>query len=920
MHIPKNQVSKRPYFLSPLLLLLLLFCTVPLTESQEATVTGIGPGAGTAVTVGAFDPSNADIMYVGGDCQGVMRSLDGGQTWSAPNKGLINPTDPFNEAYFTLDIEVDPTDTNKVYVGTMRGIYKSTDKAASWTKLDISQAIGTTGLGTHTPIGAIEVDPADGNIIYAGFGDSYSHNTITGKGILLKSTDGGLSWSRIGKGIIPTDAIIFGIALDPDGSPTTRRIIVSTDKGIFKSEDAGNSFSRFETGLPHNRGRRVVVSRSSTGPTVFYEVLFPNGSLDGGVYKWTVGTSSWEDANGTGGESPLVLHDICPCIYNWIDVNPTDPNVLYLATSPAYEEEEQGEKQCDTETLFRSRDGGNTWEELWPEPTSGWVKEVSIFAMLAVAPSNPNILLGGYVTMIKSTDGGDTWEQIYTDIQGTSPNRTFKSRSTDIGSQMWVLSMAIDPRPEKADTMYHGYADTLLFKTDDLMWFRRLAATAVPDPITDFAEGWGSGADLTPQVTLDPDNPDIVYASANFRLYKSSDGGDSWTELTGWTNPYSPDIRRRDNAARFAIDPNSPQTSRTIYVTVYGKGVFKSTDGGQTWTDLSSRIGPAAPTLSGVYIDPSNSNRIYLGTFSLMHYAQQALDETYSIYYSEDGGNTWETRGNLPAVNRIWIDPQNGQRLLAATMDSSTTNNQGGIYLSTDGGQNWMRVLAQPFVTDIALDPHSTDRMWALSSAYYQPDIGLDTPGVNAGLYKSLDRGNTWQRVDLELNHYMLYPLAVHPTRANELYIGTAGMGVKKINLSTSVTPSQPSVNLTMPKTDLVAGDPLIVDLEMRSGGSTSNIDLYFSIQAGPSSFYLDQKLNFVKERTPVASNLRPLDLKVRVFGKGSASLPSVFGEFIIPLEVKGSFTWTAELLDSKTGISLSKSQVAFTISASARR
>jgi len=783
-NIEQNQTRKRPYLFGGLLALFFVFLLASTAQSQKTVVTGIGPGAGTAVTVGVFDPVNADIMYVGGDCQGVMRSLDGGKTWSVPNKGLINPVDPFYEAYFVLDIEVDPTDTNKVYAGTMRGIYKSSDKAGSWTKLDISGVIGSTGLGTHTPIGAIAVDPVDGDVIYAGFGDTYFQDTTTGKGILIKSTDGGSTWLKIGQGTIPSNAIIYGVALDPDGTVNTRRIIVSTDKGIFLSENGGSSFSVFETGLPHNKGRRVVVSRSSSGPTVFYQVLFPTNSLNGGVYRWTVGTGSWLDANGTGGVSPLVLNDLGPCIYNWIDIHPSNPNILYLASAPSYVET----AQCDTETLFRSKDGGTTWEELWPEPSSGWIKEVSIFAMLAVAPSNPNQLLGGYVTLIKSVDGGDTWGQIYTDIQGTSPNRVFKSRSTDIGSQMWALSLAVDPRPSKAKTMFQGFADALLFKTDDMSWFRRLAASTVPEPITDLADGWGTGADLTPQVTLDPDNPDVVYASANFRLYKGSDGGSTWTELTGWTNPYSLQGNKRDNAARFAIDSKSPQNNRTIYVTVYAKGVFKSTNGGQSWVDLSSKIGTAARDLSGVYLDPSNSNRIYLGSFSLMHYSEQDLEITYPIYYSGDGGNSWEIRGKLPAVNRIWIDPSDGLHLLAAAMYDSVDNTKGGVYQSYDGGKNWTRVLNQPMVSDIVYDPHLNNTLWALSTAYYQPYTGIDSPGIDAGLYKSTNRGQTWQRVDIEFSHYALFPLLVHPTRKNELFIGTAGHGVLKVDLSVSGT------------------------------------------------------------------------------------------------------------------------------------
>ena len=96
-------------------------------------------------------------------------------------------------------------------------------------------------------------------------------------------------------------------------------------------------------------------------------------------------------------------------------------------------------------------------------------------------------MLGGYVTIIQSVDGGATWEQVYADVQGGIPNRRFKARSTDIGSQMWTLSMAIDPRPTQADTLFSGYADALLFKTDDLAWFYRLAALPVDDPIEDHA-------------------------------------------------------------------------------------------------------------------------------------------------------------------------------------------------------------------------------------------------------------------------------------------------------------------------------------------------------------------------------------------------------------------------------------------------
>jgi len=117
-----------------------------------------------------------------------------------------------------------------------------------------------------------------------------------------------------------------------------------------------------------------------------------------------------------------------------------------------------------------------------------------------------------------------------------------------------------------------------------------------------------------------------------------------------------------------------------------------------------------------------------------------------------------------------------------------------------------------------------------------------------------------------------------------------------------------------MPDTRLVPGDSLILDLEMQAGGSTGNVDLYFSIQAGSLTFYLSQKLDFVRERVAVISDFRPMDLKVRIFGPGSFLLPSVFGEFVTPPEAIGSFTWIAEIFDSRSGVSLSRSSVNFTI------
>ncbi|MCP4692249.1 MAG: hypothetical protein GY859_29665, partial [Desulfobacterales bacterium] len=276
-------------------------------------------------------------------CQGVYRTLDGGDAWDAPNAGLLKPDEPFYAAYFVLAIEVDPSTTSTVYAGTQFGLFKSVDRASSWTRLPLADALsGVRDWGFPFPIGAIQVDPDDGDILYAGFGDTYFHETPGG--FVVKSADGGQTWRRIGAGVINENATVYGIALDPDGSAGQRRLVVSTDNGVYLSENSGTTFSSFGAGLPHARGRRVVAGRSTAGPTVFYIVLWNEGnnaeSYRGGVYRWRVGSEGWVEKNGVIGDNGLPGFDgVNTAMYNWIDLDPANPDLVYVATASEYDVE-----------------------------------------------------------------------------------------------------------------------------------------------------------------------------------------------------------------------------------------------------------------------------------------------------------------------------------------------------------------------------------------------------------------------------------------------------------------------------------------------------------------------------------------------------------------------------------------------------
>src|SRR5215510_8409594 len=156
-------------------------------------------------------------------------------------------------------------------------------------------------------------------------------------------------------------------------------------------------------------------------------------------------------------------------------------------------------------------------------------------------------------------------------------------------------------------------------------------------------------------LAIDPQNPTTVYAGTVNGLFKSMDGGESWSVVK---------TRLPNRAIAFlATDPQNPTT---VYVG-NGDGAFKSTDGGNTWSDF----GPTASPVRRLAFDGQNSAIIY------------ALTASGDIFKSTDGGVTWNSTGLLlvPAVYSLVVDPQTPSTIYAGTYN--------GLFKSTDSGANW---------------------------------------------------------------------------------------------------------------------------------------------------------------------------------------------------------------------------------------
>src|SRR5437667_179650 len=168
-------------------------------------------------------------------------------------------------------------------------------------------------------------------------------------------------------------------------------------------------------------------------------------------------------------------------------------------------------------------------------------------------------------------------------------------------------------------------------------------------------------------LAMDPQVPATLYAGANGGgVFKSTDGGGSWSAVnTGLTSTF---------VRALAIDP---QASTTLYAGT-NNGVFKSTDGAGTWSPANN--GLANLSVNALAIDPQTPTTLYVG----------APGNPGGVFKSTDGGGSWSlasTGLTNPAVSHLAIDPQTPTTLYAGTVLSGTL--AGGVFKSTDGGGNW---------------------------------------------------------------------------------------------------------------------------------------------------------------------------------------------------------------------------------------
>ncbi len=193
-----------------------------------------------------------------------------------------------------------------------------------------------------------------------------------------------------------------------------------------------------------------------------------------------------------------------------------------------------------------------------------------------------------------------------------------------------------------------------------------------------------------------------------------------------------------------------PQQPNVFYIGVNNGGVWKTTDYGRTWKPIFDD--QPTGSIGDVVVAPSNPNVLYVASGEGLQRPDLSVGD--GMYKSADGGKTWSHQGlkDGQQIGGLAIDPKNENRVFAAVLGHPYgPNKERGIYRTTDGGKNWNNVLyidENTGAIQVFIDPTNTNVVYATMWAGRQgPWENGAWNGANSGLYKSTDGGNTWRKL-----------------------------------------------------------------------------------------------------------------------------------------------------------------------------
>ncbi|MFN5416159.1 MAG: WD40/YVTN/BNR-like repeat-containing protein, partial [Flavobacteriia bacterium] len=565
----------------------------------------VGGGAGRVNFV-RFDPNDPNVIYVGTPDGGLWKTTNGGTSWTVLTEQL--------EAIGCSDIAIDPNNSQILYLGTgdsdggdsySIGLLKSTDGGLTWgaTGLVHSVAQGRT-------ISRVLIDPTNSNTILVAASNGIfrsvnaganftSVNTGSFKDLefkpgdpstvyavgtsFRKSTNNGQNWTTISSGLTTTGVERISLAVTAANSSYVYLLYGSSSDqgllGVYRSTDSGTTFTQRADGSPNYLGWSS--NGSDAGGQAFYDLTIAASPTNaeqimiGGINAWKSinGGTSWTlSSHWTGSGAPYVHadhHDIQ--FYNGTTIF-----------------------DCNDGGIYKSTNGGTSWSDI--SSNLGIAQQYRI----GLSTSNPSLIIAGHQDNGTNKLNGNTWTEVY----GGDGMDCFIDRTNN-------------------NTIIGSYVYGEYYKSTN-------GGSNFSDITNGLPVGQGS-ADWLSVIHQDPVTANTYYAGGRSSIYKTTNGGSSWTSL-GTPNG-------SNSIIEFAIAPSNNQ----IIYSVKQNSVSKSTNGGTTWAAITTGLPVTTLQPTNVAISNTDPNIVYV-TFS-------GYNSSSKVFRSTNGGTSWTNiSSGLPNV------------------------------------------------------------------------------------------------------------------------------------------------------------------------------------------------------------------------------------------------------------------------------
>jgi len=673
----------------------------------------LGLSGGGGMFTPAISPHDPNLIVVNCDMSCAFRSTDSGETWEMIHHQYLMGNTRCRPVFH-------PTDANVIYAAHAYGgeLRVSRDRGKTWAPP------GDDGL--HGVL-ELAIDPGDGDFLLAG----------TWRGV-QRSTDGGEHWES-GEGV---RGEVVGLHIDQTSPKGGRRCFAATGEGVFVSEDGGASWRRIGEGLP----AKALVdfaggSDAKRNDIVLYcaaESAVVNGEFIGGVYRSTDRGRTWQHAMGPGidtKERERWGRKFAPQ-YQFVLTTDAKPLTVYAC-------------RARSNQVYRSDDGGETWRPTFFSETDSaefnlepnyLTAEIGSSEMnlsgAGISPADPHMVITtDWMCCQITNDGGKTWQTLHTRPAAGQGPVAKGHRWANTGLVVTtVWHYYVDPF--ESNRHYMAYTDIKFARSEDSgktwysQWDKPLRNTTYELAFDPDVPGkiWGAFADLHDIPNNNVISGSHYWSRAAGGVGISEDFAKTWRD-TSEGLPSKP-------VTSIVLDPTSPKDARVLYASLFEAGVFKSLDGGDTWTEKSNGLG--APG------DNMRCCRVILHRDGALFCLITALrkDDRYrpngpGLYRSRDGGETWQCINESQPL--LWpkdfdVDPKDSEVVYLGAADAD--NREGGLYKTTDGGKTWNRIAREGRET-FSATCHPTREGWVYMC------LCEGAPGP--GLWLSKDGGENWE-------------------------------------------------------------------------------------------------------------------------------------------------------------------------------